>query len=101
MICSLITVLNTLYFVKQLHGLANPSMIFDKYKRQLLNDAKVQQGKLRMGWTVEMFDDWMERHESNAMRAFGMKVTLDKMRQASGFSPALSQLSCTFFYETN
>ena len=88
-ICSLVTLINTVYFVKQLYGLANPSMIFDKYKRQLLNDAKVQQGKLRIGWTVDMFDNWMERHESNAMRVFGMKVTLDKMRQASGFFASL------------
>jgi len=84
-ICSVVTVLNTIYFVQQLYGLAKPSIVFDRNKRRLLNDAKVQQGKLRMGWTVAMFDSWMERHECNSMRVFGVKVTLDKMRQASGF----------------
>ena len=91
-ICSVVTVLNTIYFVQQLYGLAKPSIVFGRSKRRLLNDAKVQQGKLRMGWTVAMFDSWMERHECNSMRVFGAKVTLDKMRQASGFFASLVTL---------
>ena len=62
---------NTLYAV------AKPNMIWEQQKILLLNDANVM---LNLQFERDSFETWLNRHNINASRAFGTKVTFEKMK---------------------
>ena len=64
-----------------LYGLAKPNLIWEQQKILLFNDAEVI---LNMKFPKENFETWLSRHDINASRAFGTKVTFEKMKQAAG-----------------
>ena len=64
-----------------LYGLAKPNLIWEQQKILLFNDAEVI---LNMKFPIENFETWLSRHDINASRAFGTKVTFEKMKQVAG-----------------
>ena len=44
-----------LYIVFQ--GLSDPNRVWEETRRELLSDAKIQQAKIEMGWTIEVFNE--------------------------------------------
>ena len=65
-----------------LQGLSRPNRIWEETRRALLSDAKIQQAKIEMGWTVEVFNEWIENHECRGLRAFGIQVTSGIVRKS-------------------
>ena len=51
----------------------------------LLNNPKVISAVLQnLKFPKENFESWLNLHNINASRAFGTKITFEKMKQASG-----------------
>ena len=76
LICFTLMFTLLLYWVYELlRGLSQPNRVWEETRRDLLSDAKVQQAKIEMGWTIEVFNEWMENHECRALRALGFQVT--------------------------
>ena len=65
-----------------LQGLSQPNCVWEETRRKLLSDAKIQQAKIEMGWTVEVFNEWIENHECRGMRVFGIQVTYSIVRKS-------------------
>ena len=73
------------FFCTSMYVVAKPSMVFEEYKRSLLNDIRVVDANVKRGWTQEQFHHWLEQHNLSAAVAFGVKVTGAKMRSIGGF----------------
>ena len=65
-----------------LQGLSQPNRVWEETRRALLSDAKIQQAKIEMGWTVEVFNEWIENHECRGLRVFGIQVTYSIVRKS-------------------
>ena len=70
-----------MFLYNTLYALAKPNLIWEQQKIRLFNDAEVI---LNMKFPKENFETWLSRHDINASRAFGTKVTFEKMKQAAG-----------------
>ena len=70
-----------MFLYNTLYALAKPNLIWEQQKIRLFNDAEVV---LNMKFPKENFETWLSRHDINASRAFGTKVTFEKMKQAAG-----------------
>ena len=64
-----------------LYALSKPNIVWEKHKILLLNDAKVI---LNLKFERENFDIWLHNHNVNASKAFGTKITFERMQQAAG-----------------
>ena len=71
-----------LWAYEGLKGLSGANRIWEETRRALLSDAKIQQAKIEMGWTVEVFNEWIENHECRGLRAFGIQVTSGIVRKS-------------------
>eukprot|EP00943_MAST-04B_sp_MAST-4B-sp1_P000962 g962.t1 len=70
-----------IFLYNTLYALAKPNLIWEQQKIRLFNDAEVI---LNMKFPKENFETWLSRHDINASRAFGTKVTFEKMKQVAG-----------------
>ena len=53
-----------------------PNFHWEREKRRLLNDARVQHLVGAHGvYAFDRFDTWLEGHELSALRAFGVRIT--------------------------
>ena len=82
-VISLLTLMSIIWFCYAFLGMAKPSMEWEKATRRILSDPKAQHAIIRLGWESR-WEKWLAGHELNAARAFGVKVTVDKVRRASG-----------------
>lgn len=74
-----------------LEGLSQPNHVWEETRRELLSDAKIQQAKIEMGWSVQVFNEWIENHECRGMRALGIQVTSGIVRKSfSAFASFLT-----------
>ena len=70
------------YGITNLFSIAKPSLAWETAKVTLLNDPRVQRGVVKLGWS-ERWENWLHRHELNAARAYGAKITMSAMRNLS------------------
>ena len=70
------------WMVTTLQSVARPNMAWERAKLVSLNDARVRRAIVRLGW-AEQWEAWLQHHEVNAARAFGVKVTNRMMRSVS------------------
>ena len=64
-----------------LYALSKPNMVWEQERILLLNDAKVF---LNLKFERENFDIWLQNHNINSSKAFGTKITFERMQQAAG-----------------
>ena len=74
--------------------LAKPN-IAGKRKARLMNDPKIHRAIVQIGWS-ERWADWLQLHELNAGRAFGVKVTVTGMRRVSSAVASLFTIAMYF-----
>ena len=61
------------------------TQVWEQQKILLLNDPKVISAVLqKLKFPKENFESWLSLHNINASRAFGTKITFEKMKQAAG-----------------
>jgi len=96
-ICFTLMGLTMLYWLYvTLQGLSQPSRMWEEKKLELLSDAKMQQAKINMGWTPEIFNEWIENHQCKGLKAFGFYVTSASVRK--GFSAFASVLTIAVYF---
>ena len=64
-----------------LYAMSKPNMVWEQERILLLNDAKVF---LNLKFERENFDIWLQNHNINSSKAFGTKITFERMQQAAG-----------------
>ena len=73
------------YFTNMMYAIAKPNMAWEHQKVLLLNDPKVISAVLlKLKFPKENFESWLHFHQINSARAFGTKITFEKMKQAAG-----------------
>ena len=61
------------------------TQVWEQQKILLLNNPKVISAVLqKLKFPKETFESWLSLHNINASRAFGTKITFEKMKQAAG-----------------
>ena len=75
-----------IYVGNSLYAIAKPNMVWEQQKVLLLNDAKVI---LNLKFPKENFESWLLLHHINASKAFGTKITFEKMKQTAGVLTSL------------
>jgi hypothetical protein len=80
--CSAWTYATASFICLTLYYLARVNLVWNSLCVQLLNDAMV---KYRMPWSLAVFEDFLSKHELNAQRAFGVKITVGRMRRVAAF----------------
>ena len=61
------------------------TQVWEQQKILLLNNPKVISAVLqKLKFPKENFESWLNLHNINASRAFGTKITFEKMKQAAG-----------------
>ncbi len=69
------------FLITFLRALTSVNEHWQREKRRFLNDARVQQLVGAHGvYHFDRFDVWLEEHELSALRAFGVRVTLELQR---------------------
>ena len=82
---SLFSILIFSFLTSSLYAIAKPNMVWEQQKVSLLNDPKVISCVLlKLKFPKENFESWLHLHNINASRAFGTKITFEKMKQAAG-----------------
>ena len=85
MLFSIFGCLITSNWCQTLYTVAKPHIMWERKRLELLNGALVQTAKAQLGWgDTRVWNDWLHDHELNAARAFGAKVTMDRLRGAAG-----------------
>eukprot|EP00944_MAST-04C_sp_MAST-4C-sp1_P005283 g5283.t1 len=74
-----------MFFSSSLYAIAKPNMVWEQQKILILNNPKVISAVLqKLKFPKENFESWLNLHNINASRAFGTKITFEKMKQAAG-----------------
>ena len=82
---SLFALFMWIFFCSSLYGVAKANLVWEQQKVSLLNDPEVISAVLlKLKFTAESFESWLKLHNINASRAFGTKITFEKMKQAAG-----------------
>ena len=68
-------------FFKVLKSIANINLLWESLRLQYFNDAKIQHSLILLNWSPERFKDFMDNHIINSQVAFGVKITVDRMRR--------------------
>ena len=68
-------------FFKVLKSIANINLLWESLRLQYFNDAKIQHSLILLNWSPERFKDFMDNHIINSQVAFGLKITVDRMRR--------------------
>ena len=63
-----------------LSSTTKPNIAWNHAVRSMLYDARVQNLNIKL--VQNRFQPWLDSHEINALRAFGMKVTVRRLQQA-------------------
>ena len=79
--CAIVALFLFCMIGNNLYALSKPNIAWEKHKILLLNDAKVI---LNLKFERENFDIWLHNHNVNASKAFGTKITFERMQQAAG-----------------
>ena len=61
--------------------MANINLLWESLRLQYFNDAKIQHSLILLNWSPERFKDFMDNHIINSQVAFGVKITVDRMRR--------------------
>ena len=96
MVFSLMGLMMLYWLYVTLQGLSQPSRIWEETKSKLLSDAKIQQAKINLGWTPEIFNEWIDNHQCKGLKAFGFHVTSAIVRK--GFSAFASVLTIAVYF---
>ena len=84
------------FFCSSLYAVSKANMVWEQQKILLLNDPEVISSVIsKLKFPTESFESWLSLHNINASRAFGTKITFEKMKQASGI---LTPIFGTVFY---
>ena len=84
------------FFCTSLYAVSKANLVWEQQKIALLNDPEVISSVLlKLKFPTESFESWLTLHNINASRAFGTKITFEKMKQASGI---LTTVFGTVFY---
>ena len=73
------------YFVSNCRLAAYVNLKWNRLSLRYLNDAEIQQRLIAMKWTLERWRVFMDNHVINSQVAFGVKVTVQRMRAVAGF----------------
>ena len=73
------------YFVSNCRVAAYVNLKWNRLSLRYLNDAEIQQRLIAMKWTLERWRVFMDNHVINSQVAFGVKVTVQRMRAVAGF----------------
>ena len=73
------------YFVSNCRLAAYVNLKWNRLSLRYLNDAEIQQRLIAMKWTPERWRVFMDNHVINSQVAFGVKVTVQRMRAVAGF----------------
>ena len=84
--CAITSLFAWLMVGNALYAIAKPNMVWEQQKVLLLNDAKVI---LNLKFPKENFESWLLLHHINASKAFGTKITFEKMKQTAGVLTSL------------
>ena len=64
------------FAVRNLVGLTGPNRHWEREKKRLLNDPRIQSlVGINGEYSFERFDTWLDGHELSALRTFGVPVT--------------------------
>ena len=92
MLC-LFSSLFMVFFVMNLNSVTKPNRMWTSATVRLLNDARIQLLLLGKLGSNNRFEIWLDQHELAAVRGLGgIKITVNKLRQASGFVGSLFAL---------
>ena len=69
------------FFIKLLKSIADINLLWESLRLQYFNDAKIQHSLILLNWSPERFKDFMDNHIINSQVAFGVKLTVDRMRR--------------------
>ena len=81
-ICLFIMCLGWLY--NTLRGIGRANRVWENAIKLYLSDAKIQDAKVRLGWSEAIFNAWLYNHECKGLKAFGEQITTKVVRR--GFS---------------
>ena len=92
MLC-LFSSLFMVFFVMNLNSVTKPNRMWTSATVRLLNDARIQLLLLGKLGSNNRFEIWLDQHELAAVRGLGgIKITVNKLRQVSGFVGSLFAL---------
>ena len=79
-----------------LRGIGKANNVWENAIKLHLSDSKIQDAKVRLGWSEAIFNAWINNHECKGLRAFGEQITIHIVKQ--GFSLFASIITVGIYF---
>ena len=79
-----------------LRGIGRANRVWENAIKLYLSDAKIQDAKVRLGWSEAIFNAWLYNHECKGLKAFGEQITTQVIRR--GFSLFASIITVGIYF---
>ncbi len=79
-----------------LRGIGRANRVWENAIKLYLSDAKIQDAKVRLGWSEAIFNAWLCHHECKGLKAFGEQITTQVIRR--GFSLFASIITVGIYF---